>query len=118
MHKLGRPTEAGEQKLLVKWLKVRGVPFFSVPNEAAFIAGTSWGLSGQLKAMGLTKGAPDLVLIGMPDRYPVAVEMKRPGGRLSQAQRDMHDEMRFHGWAVVVAYGADDAIKQLEKLGF
>lgn len=123
-------SEAAEQKILVRWLRSRGVMFFSVPNEGK----RSYRQATHLKARGLTPGVPDLIIVTMARDKPntagyeiplvVCVELKsakrktaRDGG-LSPEQRTWHKAAAKHGWHVVVAYGAKDAVAQLADLGY
>jgi hypothetical protein len=66
----------------------------------------------------MTAGAPDIVLCVLSkDGKPIAIEMKRQmGGRVSPDQAALHSAMRLAGWIVIVAKGAQDAIKQLLEL--
>lgn len=110
------PYERHEQLALIQWLDLRGIEYFSCPNE-----GKRNPVNGRrMKQQGLTKGAPDLVLLPLTDDgSPVMIEMKRAkGGRLSQAQRDLHATAASRGWYVVIGFGAKDAIEKLEALGF
>lgn len=105
--------EAAEQRILVRWMKARGLMFFSVPNEAA-IDGTA---TNKLKLMGLSPGAPDLVIVNRCCNGTVCVELKKAkGGVVSKEQKDWHAEAAKHGWLVLVCHGAKDAIKKLSLL--
>jgi VRR-NUC domain len=66
-----------------------------------------------LKSCGIKRGVPDLILIKSGRTY--GLELKAPGGRLSDAQRLAHDEMRAAGAEVAVAVGIDQALDQLER---
>jgi len=114
-----RLTEHEEQCLVVQYLEARGLLYFSVPNGVVF------GLPGQakyryasyLRAEGLTRGAPDLVI--EPPRGSSAVtfiEMKALSGKLSPEQGALHAAWRERGIRVLVAYGHEDAIKQMEAI--
>ena len=76
-----------------------------------------------LKAEGVVAGAPDLLIFdrppAAPDRVGVALEMKAPGGTKPPAhQLDFLSALEARGWAVVIAYGASEALAELTKLGF
>lgn len=118
--KIGRTvTEHNHQRFVVEWLRMRGVGVFSVPNGGIIGGRNKWGLLTKMKAEGMLPGAPDLVLMKLSTAgRPVAVEMKSQWGRLSTDQLVVHREMEKGGWVVVVGHGADDAITQLEALGF
>ena len=72
----------------VSWFRMRypecsGV-FFSVPNGGARNAWTAKNLRDE----GALKGAPDLVLLVPRHGYAsLCIEMKKPGGRVSDAQK-------------------------------
>lgn len=112
------PTEHQEQRHVCAWLTARSIGYFAMPNAAK----RSVRVAAMLKAEGMVKGAPDLVLLPAPRLEPlarVAIEMKRQkGGRVSPEQKAFHERMRAAGWIVLVAHGAGDAIAQLLRLGY
>ena len=65
-----------------------------------------------LKACGVRAGTPDLILI--KDGKTFGLELKAPGGRVSPAQTQAHQEMKTAGAKVAVAVGIDNALAQLE----
>jgi hypothetical protein len=65
-----------------------------------------------LKAQGLVPGIPDL----FAPACQLWVEMKRVnGGRLSPEQAAMHEHLRGIGHVVIVAAGADAAMRQTRE---
>lgn len=92
----------------------------SIPNGCLLGGRNRFAVLAKLQAEGMLRGAPDLVLVDRAPRCgsPVAIEVKRVGGRLSPAQRAVCDRMRAAGWQVVVAYGADDGLRKLRQLGY
>lgn len=105
------------QKQVVEYLRWVGVSFAAIPNGAK----RSFKQASWLKAEGLTKGAPDIVIFSKPPRSScvgVVVEMKSEKGRLSPEQVTFLDKLRKQNWHVIVAYGADDAIIQLKSVGW
>lgn len=102
------PTEYSEQVRFVRWLKKHGVLFFSIPND-----GNRSPLERLKKqSSGLVAGVPDLMIC-----VPVApfgglfIEMKRrEGSNLSVAQKTMIAKLKTAGYAVMIAYGALDAM--------
>ena len=109
-------SEHEEQRSLCQWLDLRGYLYCAIPNAGR----RSPRLASRLKAEGMRRGAPDLVLFEcgrLQDRRPVVIEMKARGGGLSAAQDKFHTAARLRGWNVIVAYGAADAIEQLAGLG-
>ena len=105
--------ESAEQRILVRWMESKGFFFFSVPNEAA----SSAKKTNQLKKMGLSPGAPDLVIVTRPPARKacvVCIELKRAkGGRVSTVQKAWHNPAEANGFIVYVCYGAKDAIPKL-----
>jgi hypothetical protein len=112
-------TESAEQQTLVEFLRAHGVGCFAVPNGAVLGGRNKWGLLQKLRNEGLLPGAPDLVLMDRcADGRPIAIEMKRKAGSsVSDEQVDAGAAMMERGWVVIVAKGADDAVRQLQKLG-
>ncbi|MCJ2009781.1 VRR-NUC domain-containing protein [Methylobacterium sp. J-092] len=76
----------------------------AIPNEAA---------KGQA---GLTKGLPDLLVIGGTVRLGF-IELKVPTGRLSLEQKTFRNLCAFCSIPFVEAYGRDEPIKVLEDWG-
>jgi VRR-NUC domain len=66
-----------------------------------------------LKGLGVRPGVPDVIAIKAGRAY--AIELKAPGGRVTEAQRSAHAALRAAGAAVAVAHGLDAAIDQLER---
>jgi hypothetical protein len=64
-----------------------------------------------LKACGVRAGTPDIICIKDGRTFG----LKTVHGRLSQAQRLPHDEMRQAGAEVAAAIGLGDAFAQLER---
>lgn len=96
-------TEKQIHAAVIEHWKVYGFPgtlVATIPNEYAF---------GQ---PGLTPGLPDLMVIRQG--YLGFIELKREGGKLSQAQRDMNNMLLSAGIAVAVTYGRDEPIQVLE----
>ena len=71
------------------------------------------------KAMGLTAGLPDLALYGNLDGSPFTgfLEVKTAKGRVSEAQRDMHDRLQDAGFRVAIVRSVEDSIKTTKVWG-
>jgi hypothetical protein len=75
------------------------------------------------KAMGATAGFPDISLYGalVTDEAstPFAgfMEVKTKAGRLSEAQRAVHDRLRDCGFNVAVVRSTDEALKAARSWG-
>jgi hypothetical protein len=120
------PTEYAEQCKLARWLDlaVGTCGWCHVPNEqpGARDARQRAIAGARLRAAGRKSGVPD-VLIFLPAPAAlfrgVALELKREtGGRVSPNQVEWHRSLTDAGWRVLVARGADDAIRQLQTLGY
>ena len=107
-----RRRQQNLQRALANHLRARAQPnvyWFHPANGDARTA-----IEGAiLKACGVQAGTPDLICI--KDGRTFGLELKTAHGRLSQAQRVAHDELRQAGAEVAVAFGLDDAIAQLER---
>ncbi len=112
-----RRSPLSEDKIhraVVQHLKVRGrkdCVWLHCPNggqrnktEAARFVG-----------LGVKPGVPDIMII--MDGSVYGLELKSDTGRLSPAQRAMHEQMRTAGATVETTRGLDDAIGQLETWG-
>lgn len=71
------------------------------------------------KALGVVKGWPDLAIYG-PARFGSTVwfaEIKAPGGKVSDAQRDVHDRLLGLGFNVRILRSVEDARKAVSDWG-
>lgn len=118
-------TEHQEQAKLFAWLKTRGITAFAVPNGASLkSAHMGWN---RLKREGCSPGAPDVHIVTPPPKSPnkrVYIELKkaclrnRKAGELRPHQIGWKHVIEKLGQIHILAYGADDAIDQLYRLGF
>lgn len=99
--------ESAIQAAVVQHWRLFGQPHTlvaAIPNEAA---------KGQA---GLTKGLPDLLVIGGRVRIGF-IELKVVTGRLSLEQKLFRNLCAFVGIEFVAAYGRDEPIAVLERWG-
>jgi hypothetical protein len=103
------PTEDQEQFALVKWLRLKGIPHYHIPNQRQ--ANVAYGV--KLKALGVSKGIPDIVIPkARKGHHGLYIELKRTkGGIVSPEQKDWIRLLTTEGYLATVAYGAEDAIK-------
>lgn len=73
------------------------------------------GEAGRFKALGVKAGVPDLLVLRAGQLY--GLELKAPGGRLSDAQREMLAELQAAGAQTAVEFGLDEALSTLERWG-
>jgi len=71
--------------------------------------------AAKLKAMGVTPGIPDIVMIADGKTY--GLELKTKKGRLSPEQQSMLETFQNVGALSAVAYGLDAAISILDAWG-
>lgn len=114
-----RQHEHGEQMTVVAWIRRRGHHVFSVPNAGK----RSPAVAAWLRKEGMLDGVPDLVMVTLAPHtwVPVCIEMKRRDGvpsDVTEHQKRIQDIMRTAGWHVIVAFGAAQAIAELEGLGY
>jgi len=123
-------TEGVEQAAVIAWAqsKLRDWPelkfLFHTPNGGA----RNVVVAGQLKAMGVKRGVPDLLLplvcwIYKDDagvvggvkhvRNGLAVEMKSDTGALTPEQKEWFAHLTAQGWVCTVARSAEEAITAL-----
>ena len=102
-----QPSEKEIQAAVLAHWRVLGLPgtlVAAIPNAYAH---------GQ---PGLTEGLFDLLVIGGSVRIAF-LELKRIGGRTSQAQRDFADILSRAGIRHAIAFGRDEPITILEQWG-
>lgn len=106
-------AEATIQAIVCQHLALRAKPgtvWLHVPNGGLRSKGEAARMKGQVIA-----GAPDLLLWAGGKSF--ALELKAARGRLSDVQTIMHARMAAAGVEVAVAWGLNDALRQLETWG-
>ena len=87
------------------------VRVFHVPNNRMSARdGAYW------KAMGVLAGVPDLVFV-LANGVTLWMEVKAPGGRLTDGQKAFHEALRGNGHLVVVVYSTQEALAVLNIHG-
>lgn len=71
--------------------------------------------AGRFKALGVKAGVPDLLVVRAGQLF--ALELKAPGGRVSNAQQEMLAELQAAGAQTAVAFGLDEALAEFERWG-
>ena len=98
------------QKAICKYLDMRNVCYWAVPNGGA----RSKIEGAKLKATGTKSGVPDLTVVydglywGLEVKRPA--NAKHPKGYLTQTQKDMHQKIRNAGGSVTTVYSVADVI--------
>jgi hypothetical protein len=107
------PTEHIEQVLYIQWAYREKLPVFAIPNGGL----RNKTVAMRLKLEGTRSGVPDLFLpIAVPPYHGLFIEMKRVNtGKLSPNQRKWKKILEDEGYKVIVAYGAEAAIKATKQ---
>jgi hypothetical protein len=100
------------QRAVFEHLAVRGAPdvFAFHPANGGYRTAIEAAI---LKACGVRPGVPDVIAI--KDGKCYALELKAPGGRLTDVQRDAQAALAAAGATVAIAVGLDDALAQMEE---
>jgi VRR-NUC domain len=102
------------QRIVLQHLQMRAPPecvYFHVGNGGA----RSPIEAAILKGLGVTAGAPDLLL--WHDCRSYAIELKSEAGRVSEAQLEMLNRLSEAGVYTAVCHGLDRALAVLEEWG-
>jgi hypothetical protein len=109
---MARNGEAAIQAAVVELIRqiAPGLVVFAVIND---------GLKPKRAAakhhwMGLLPGIPDLVLVG-PNGMVRFLEVKQPGGQLSEAQERVIGELEAGGATVAVVRSVDEAVEAIGR---
>jgi hypothetical protein len=109
-----RHSEANLQITLIQHIRTRAkkdVFAFAIPNGGL----RSSTEAMRFKAQGVVAGVPDLCII--IEGRPYFLELKAPGGRLSDAQRFVMRKLDDAGAVTATAVGLDEALAALEQWG-
>lgn len=109
-------TEHDIQKSLIRWrdLSQKSRPelglLFAIPNGGA----RHVVVAKKLKDEGVLAGVPDLFLpVARGGYHGLFIELKRQGGRLSEAQRNMIGKLETQNYAIVICYDLSQAIEAI-----
>ncbi len=111
-------SEHGIQSAFIRWVRMAEKMhpalqlMFAVPN-----GGKRSVITAVLqKAEGVRKGVPDIMLpVPRHGFTGLAIEFKKPGGRLSEDQVEYIQKLVEEDWIVDVLTDAEDAIKVVKK---
>jgi hypothetical protein len=107
------PTEDIEQRIVVDYLRIRGIPHWRTPNETYT---KSWSQKAKNKALGVSPGICDL-FVALEGIGLLGLEMKRTKGSVtSQAQKDWIKILNtIPGIEARICKGANEAISFIEE---
>ena len=100
-------SEHAEQAGFLQWFRAKypGTLIMAIPNGGKRDIATA----KKLQMEGVTPGVPDLFV----PAWSLWIEMKKPGGRLSEAQKNMIEYLEGIGHTVIIGYGARDASEKV-----
>ena len=100
-------SEHSHQAGFLQWFRAKypGILIFAIPNGGKRDIVTA----KKLQMEGVVPGVPDLFV----PELRLWIEMKKPGGRLSEAQKDMIEYLEGIGHTVIIGYGARDASEKV-----
>ena len=103
------PTEAQEQRKVVKYCAVRGIPCFHIPNGGQRGKVCAY----QMKLQGVKAGVPDLCIpLARHGYHGLYIEMKRTKNfKLRDNQRAWIYLLNRNGYLARVCAGAENAIE-------
>jgi len=118
------PSESQIQIAIVDYLKLlaprHGFIFFSIPNSAygigkgkSRLSGSEYGKIARLVREGLTAGAADLQIVHNEKAY--FLEVKKPGGRMSDKQKDFMESALAVGAEYAVVQSVEEVIILLKS---
>lgn len=109
-------AESWHQITLASYLDRAGLVWCHVPNGGR----RGKREAAELRMAGVKAGVPDVLVFTPAKDAPkgCALELKALKGTVSEEQRTWLAQLAGLGWAVVVAYGYEDAITQLKTLGY
>lgn len=103
--------ESNAQRLFVDWLRKRpNWKVTRIENEGK----RTPAQTARAKAMGMTPGDPDLLVIYRVHLF--WIEMKAKGGRVSDAQENVHAELSARKQTVLTAWSFDEAVAIAEEI--
>lgn len=111
------PSESQIQGCVIKWWDashrsygIKKNMLLAIPNGGL----RDPKIGAQMKREGLRKGASDLFLAVRRDGYAgLFIEMKKPGGVLSEEQKEFLADVAIQGYACRVCFTYDEAVKEI-----
>jgi VRR-NUC domain len=106
------PTEAQEQAALVRWMTLKRIRFFAIPNDGK----RTIAEGARFKRCGMIRGVPDLCIpIPSGSYHGCFIELKRrKGGRLSPEQVEWLAFLRSQNYYADFAFGFEEAKNIIE----
>ena len=110
------PLEKDIQKAIIQFLSAHPkVSIYGRFNSGTAITGDAQGNTRYTRFNSI-KGFPDIHGMLKGGRA-VYIEVKRPGGRVSDEQQEFIDKVAAHGAVAFIAYSVDDVISAFKRFG-
>jgi ribosomal protein L7Ae-like RNA K-turn-binding protein len=119
IRELIKTSEHEEQKTVVAYCKAKKIPVVAIPNAQALSflnRDAAMRVVAKLKAEGMAKGFPDILIpLVSNNKSGLFIEMKSTKGKATQEQKDWILRLNNSGYTAVVCYGANQAIKTIDR---
>lgn len=114
IYKKLEPSEHDIQSAFFRWVRIAEkvhpvlCTMFAVPNAGK----RGYKTAAMLIAEGLRKGVPDIIFpVARSGFAGLAIEFKKPGGKLSTEQKEFIPRLTSENWLVVVQTDSEEAIR-------
>ncbi len=106
-------TEASEQEAVIQFCNYAGIDIVHIANEGK----RSARYGAELKRLGMRKGFPDLFIPkALKGFHGLFIELKRDVTRKpTKEQLQWISKLNAEGYYATVCYGADAAIREIQK---
>lgn len=109
-------AEAEIQRAIAKWFRVQYPYYRRLMTLGSFGENIGARRMKELKLLGLEAGHVDLTFkISRNGFHGFEMEVKKPNGVLSQAQKEIHTLLRREGYKVVIVYSVEEGISSLKE---
>ena len=104
--------ESEIQKQIIKYLDLKGIYYFSVPNELGGKGKAAMIRTRKLKGMGLKSGVADLVVL-LPGEA-LFLEVKQPKKYQRPSQKEFEEIVSDLGFRYYVVRSLEDVVEVIE----
>lgn len=105
--------ETDIQRQIIRWLYKAGI--FCWRNNSMGVFDPKLKIYRKPNGEGYINGVSDI--LGVVKGKMLAIEVKKPGGRISTEQKEFIERLSSDGHVAFVAYSLDDVIAEFQKRG-
>lgn len=112
------PSEHDIQSTFFSWVRVaeKVYPVLGLMHAVPNAGKRGYKTAAMLIAEGLRKGVPDIMFpVARRGFTGLAIEFKKPGGKLSTEQKEYIEKLVKENWLVAVETDAEAAIKMVKN---